>query len=91
MSAYEETVEKLNSTRCPAKLLSEALPLSPVVNKAIDLLYRKPCLPLDRLSEALFGSANEDSVEASRRILSLGAMARKIPLATPYSQTEYTS
>lgn len=74
---FKAVTKAHQSHRQPAKLLCDSLPASPAFNKALDLLYKKQRLTLTELSDTLFGNTREDSIEATRRLLTLGAMARK--------------
>lgn len=82
-ASFNQGLQQLGETRLPARLLYGVLPYLPAFNKTLDLLYKKQRLTLNELSDLLFGNSAEYAIEATRRILSYGAMARKSPSSYP--------
>ena len=86
-SAWQRSLATLVSTdrlsyhaaqedRVPARLLRDALAESPVVHQLEAVLWQRRRLSLGELSELLWGERDEQSAEATRRILQLCASAR---------------
>lgn len=60
-----------------APLLWKVLPLSPVIARMQEVLWKKKRLPLSTLAMEMFDSDDKDSLEAARRILGAAATARE--------------
>jgi len=72
-----------NTERQPAPALAKALINCPALALASKALQAQPRLPLKKLAQEIFSDETEVCVEATRRCLSLGAMARQTPFAYP--------
>jgi DEAD/DEAH box helicase domain-containing protein len=69
--------------RQPGPLLHAALPHSPAFACIVEILRKQGRLPLDELAKKAFGDSEPQTLEATRRILALGAMARASASAYP--------
>ena len=73
----------LAKDQCIATYLNEQLKKSPLFQELYELMYHAKLSPLPSLAQQLWGIENQDTLEATRRLLQLGAVARNTVDETP--------